>query len=168
MNMDIHTNHLNVLLLYGRVTSAKRAKEFCDRLKNQLAPECEMKLSLWSLASLQLPDMARAAARIAEDAELMIVAVNGNNALPRTVMNCLNWCVREVRAREGALLAQLNGVLKTDEKTCPAYDCLRDIAFQCGLRFFSQVVELPDQEETSPWIVSPSPVAQGLYAEVNA
>jgi hypothetical protein len=31
-------------------------------------------------------------------------------------------------------------------KLCPACDCLREIAHYAGVRFFSEVVELPDNE----------------------
>jgi len=75
------------------VRSGKRAKEFCDRLGQHLAPDSKLNLSLWSLSALQLlPVMAQAAAREAERATLLIVAVNGDKTLPRPVKNCLHWC----------------------------------------------------------------------------
>ncbi len=33
-----------------------------------------------------------------------------------------------------------------NEELCPAYGCLREIARHTGVRFFSEVVELPEEE----------------------
>src|SRR5882762_4132012 len=146
-NLETHTSGLDVLIVYDSVRSGKRAKELCDRLGQQLAPDCKLNLSVWSLSALQfLPTMARAAASEAEHAALLIVAVNGDKTLPRPVKSCLDLCARGIGAADGGLVAQLNGVLKMNEELCPAYACLREIAHHAGVRFFSEVVELPDGE----------------------
>ena len=147
MSIETHTNSLEVLIVYHSVRSGKRAKELCDRLGKQLAPDCKLNLSVWSLSSLQLlPATARAAASAAEHAGLLIVAVNGDKTLPRSVQSCLHRCAHGIRAADGALVAQLHGILKMNEELCPAYGCLREIAHHAGVRFFSEVVELPDNE----------------------
>src|SRR6267143_3586063 len=147
MSIETHTNSLDALIVYDSVRSGKRAKEFCDRLGQHLAPDCKPNLSVWSLSALQLlPAMARAAASEAEHAALLIVAVNGDKTLPRPVKSCLHWCARGIRAADGALVAQLHGILKMNEELCPAYGCLRQIARHTGVRFFSEVVELPEVE----------------------
>lgn len=167
MHVEQHTNNLNAIVLYENVSSAKRAKEFCDRFENQLVPEFEVRLCLWSFSSLQLPEFAKSAAREVEQASLIIVALHGDNALPQTVKDCLNSCIRKIRDGNRALLAQFHGVLKGSEKICPAYSYLRSIASQCDLRFFSQVVELPNYEQMPPLIRPPSFISQRLYAEVR-
>src|SRR3989454_8098140 len=147
MSIETHTSILDMLLVYDSVRSGKRAKELCDRLGQQLAPDCKLNLSVWSLSALQLlPTIARAAASEAERATLLIVAVNGDKTLPRPVKSCLHWCACGIRAADGALVAQLHGILKMNEELCPAYVCLREIAHHAGVRFFSEVVELPDNE----------------------
>ena len=143
MNIETHTSGSDVLIVYDSVRSGKRAKELCDRL----GQHCELSLSVWSLSALQLlPTMARAAASAAEHAALLIVAVNGDKTLPRPVKSCLHTCARGIRAADGALVAQLHGILKMNEELCPAYGGLRQIAHHAGVRFFSEVVELPDGE----------------------
>src|SRR5882762_6404352 len=147
MSIETHTSSPDALIVYDSVRSGKRAKELCDRLGQQLAPDCKLNLSVWSLSALQLlPTMARAAASEAEHAALLIVAVNGDKTLPRPVKSCLHLCARGIGAADGALVAQLHGVLKMNEELCPAYACLREIAHHAGVRFFSEVVELPDGE----------------------
>jgi len=78
---------------------------------------------------------------------LLIVAVNGDKTLPRPVKSCLHWCACGIRAADGALVAQLHGILKMNEELCPAYGGLRQIAQHAGVRFFSEVVELPEDEQ---------------------
>jgi len=138
---------MEVPIVYDSVRSGKRAKELCDRLRKQLAPDCKPNLSVWSLSALQLlPTTAWAAAREAEHAALLIVAVHGDKTLPRPVKSFLHRCARAIHAADGALVAQLHGILKMNEELCPAYGCLREIADHTGVRFFSEVVELPEAE----------------------
>ena len=145
-NLETHTSGLDVLIVYDSVRSGKRAKELCDRLGQQLAPDCKLNFSVWSLSALQLPTLAQAAASAAEHAALLIVAVNGDKPLPRLVKSCLHRCARAIHAADGALVAQLHGILKMNEEFCPAYDCLRQIAHHAGVQFFSEVVELREDE----------------------
>src|SRR5712664_2257507 len=138
MNLETHTSGLDVLIVYDSVRSGKRAKELCDRLGQQLAPNCELNFTVWSLSELQLlPPLARAAARETERTNLLIVAVNGDKTLPRPIKSFLHRCAGAIRAADGALVAQLHGILKMNEKLCPAYGCLREIAQHSGIRFFS-------------------------------
>jgi len=146
MNLDTQTSSLDVLIVYDSVRSGKRAKELCDRLGQQIAPDRKLNFSVWSLSALQLPTLAQAAASEAEHAALLIVAVNGDKTLPRPVKSCLHWCARGIHRSDGALVAQLHGILKMYEDLCPAYGCLRQIARHTGVRFFSEVVELPEVE----------------------
>ena len=92
MNSETQTSSSDVLIVYDSVRSGKRAKELCDRIGQQLAPDYKLNLSIWRLSALELlPPLARAAAREAERATLLIVAVDGDKTLPRTVKSCLHW-----------------------------------------------------------------------------
>ena len=146
MKIATPTSTSEVLIVYDSVRAGKRAKELCDRLEQQLAPGCELNLSVWSLFALGLPSMARAATRQAERADLLIVAVNGDKILPQAIKNCLHRCARGIHTSGGALVAQLHGILKMNEEFCRACGCLRQIARQAGVDFFSEVVELPEDE----------------------
>jgi len=84
------------------------------------------------LSALQLPTLAQAAASAAESAALLIVAVNGDKTLPRSVKGCLHRCARAIHAADAALVAQLHGILKINEELCPAHGCLRQIAQHAG------------------------------------
>ena len=146
MNLETHTSGLHVLIVYDSVRSGKRAKELCDRLGQQFAPDGKLNFSVWSLSALQLPTLAQAVASAAEHAALLIVAVNGDKTLPRPIKSFLHRCGGAIRAADGALVAQLHGIFKMNEELCPAYVCLREIAHHAGVRFFSEVVE-PSEDE---------------------
>src|SRR6267378_8100973 len=106
MYLETHTSGLGVLIVYDSVRSGKRAKDLCDRLAQRLPRNCKLNLSVWSLSALQLPTLAQAAAGEAEHAALLIVAVNGDETLPRHVETCLHRCARAIHAVDGALVAQ--------------------------------------------------------------
>ncbi|MGH7968745.1 MAG: hypothetical protein ACREIC_08470 [Limisphaerales bacterium] len=142
MSIETHTNNSAVLIVYDSVRSGKRAKELFDRLGQHF----ELNLSVWSLSALRLPALAWAAAHEAERAILLIVAVNGDETLPRHVKTCLRRCARAIHAGDGALVAQFHSILKTNDGLCPAYGCLKQIAHHAGVRFFSERVELPEDE----------------------
>src|SRR6266404_3637950 len=142
VSIETHTSNSDVLIVYDSVRSGKRAKELFDRL----GQHCELSLSVWSLSALRLPALARAAAHEAERAILLVVAVNGDETLPRHVKTCLHRCARAIHAADGALVAQLHGILKMNEELCPAHGCLRQIAHHAGVQFFSEVVELREDE----------------------
>src|SRR6266446_6021348 len=74
---------MEMLIVYESVRSGKHAKELCDHLGQQIDPECELNLSVWSLSALQLPPLPWAAACEAERATLLIVAVNGDKCCRR-------------------------------------------------------------------------------------
>jgi len=50
MKRETHTSSLDVLIVYDSLRSGKRAKELCDRLGQQLAPDWKLNLSVWSLS----------------------------------------------------------------------------------------------------------------------
>src|SRR6185436_11584830 len=71
---------------------------------------------------------------------------NGDETLPKHFKTCLHRCARAIHAADGALVAQFHSILKINKELCPAYACLREIALHTGVRFFSEVVELPGDE----------------------
>jgi hypothetical protein len=131
---------LNVVVAYDDVCSGIKAKELCDRVTQQIAPPCETKLSFWSLAALQFPDLAQMAAEEAAHADFVMVVVDGNGDLPPSVKCWFSRWARRAQPHHGAMVALLHGVLKMDQELSPAYDCLKRIAECAGVDFFSEVV----------------------------
>jgi len=132
---------LNVLVAYDNLCSGIKAKDFCDRLTQRLAPRCELQLSLWSHSALQIPLLARTAEDEAAQTDLLIVAVSGDEALPPLVKSWISRCTRKLRSHAGALAVQLHGILRMNQELSPAYECLKHIADDSGVDFFSEVVK---------------------------
>lgn len=135
------TASLNVLVAYDNLGAGIQAKHFCDRLDQNLAPRDELLLSFWSLSALQLPPLARAAEDEAAQTGLLIVAINGDEALSPPVKRWISRCARRMRANGGAIAAQLHDILRMNQELSPAYVYLKHIAHDAGLDFFSEVVE---------------------------
>jgi hypothetical protein len=132
---------LNVLVVYDQLYSGIKAKDFCDRLTQQLEPARELRLSFWSLSALHLPPLAQAAEQEASETFLLLLAVNGEEMPSPSVKSWISRCLRGMRVNGGALVAQLHGILRMNLELSPAYKCLKHIADGTGMDFFSQVIE---------------------------
>jgi hypothetical protein len=139
MNRKIGVGSLNVLIVYDNVCSGKRAKELCDRL-GKLSREYKLNPSFWNLSVLRIAPLAQAAATAATRAALLIVSVNGNAALSPFIKNWISRYARETQALGGALVAQLHGIARMKKELSPAYGCLKQIAQDAGVAFFSGAI----------------------------
>jgi len=135
------TASMNVLVMYDNLCAGIKVKDLCDQLTQRLAPGCELQLSLWSHSALKIPQLARAAEDEATQTDLLIVAVSGDEALPPLVKSWISRCTRKLRSHAGALAVQLHGILRMNQELSPAYECLKHIADDSGVDFFSEVAE---------------------------
>lgn len=137
---------VGVMLVYDNVQAGKCAKELCDRLQKHLGSECELKINLWNLAALQIPDLARTAIEAPMWPGLLIFAVNGNELLPPFARNWISQYARETRAAGSAIVALFHSIIRMGLELAPAYDDLKRIACKTGVEFFPDVLELPDSD----------------------
>ena len=137
---------LKVLVAYDNLCSGIKAKDLCDRLTQRLVPGCELQLSLWSHSALQIPQLARAAEDEADQTDLLIVAVSGDGALSPLFKSWISRSTRKLRSHAGAMAVQLHGILRMNQELSPAYECLKHIADDSGVDFFSEVVEPTDEK----------------------
>jgi hypothetical protein len=117
------------------------------RLLQHLAAEFELNINLWSLSALQNPALARLAATDAAHAALMIIAINGDKVLPPSVKSWISRCARRIQSAGGVLAAQLHGISRMNHELAPAYGCLKHIATDAGVGFFSEVIDPADNED---------------------
>jgi len=135
---------LKVMVIYDKLYSGIKAKDFCDRFAKQLSLAGELRLSFWSLSALQLPQLAPGAEKEANHADLLLMAVNGDELPSAFLKSWVSRCVREMRTHGGAVVAQLHGILRMNLELSAAYKCLKHIVEDSGTDFFSEVVE-PDR-----------------------
>ena len=131
----------NVLVAYENLVFAIEALDLCDRLSRSLAPKCKLQLTFWSLSALQLPLLSHLAEHEANETDLVIMAVNGNQALPPRVLQWVRRWARRRHSHRGALAAQIHGILKMNKLLSPTYGRLKQIANDSRVEFFSQVLE---------------------------
>ncbi|MGA2243831.1 MAG: hypothetical protein ABSH48_02435 [Verrucomicrobiota bacterium] len=132
---------LEVLIAYDHVAAGKYAKELCDRLQQRLGRDYELRLNPWNVAALQIPGLAQAIIHETSRADLLIVAVNGDDTLPPLVQSWISRCLRATRATGGAIVAQFHDILRMGKELAPAYHELKRIALEVHGGFFSAVVE---------------------------
>jgi hypothetical protein len=140
-SMNALAASLNVMVAYDNVCSGIKAKYLCDRLTQRLPPRFELKLSLWSHSTLQIPQLARAAEDEATQTDLLIVAVSDDKALQPMVKSWISRCARKLRPHAGALALQLNGILKMNHELSPAFECLKHISDDSGVDLFSEAID---------------------------
>lgn len=132
---------MNVLVIYDRLYSGIKAKALCDRITQQLPLACELRPTFWSLTALQSSQLAQAAEEEAIRTNLLLVAINGDEAQPSCVKSWTSRSLRGMRANGGALVTQLHGLLRMNLELSTAYERLKHIADGRGVDFFSEVVE---------------------------
>jgi hypothetical protein len=137
---------LEIVIIYDHVAAGKYAKECCDRLQWRLGPEYELRINPWNVAVLRMPDLAAAVIQETRRADLLIVAVNGEQSLPPPVRSWISRSLRTTRATGGAIVAQLHDILCMGEELAPAYHELKRIALEARGGFFSAVVEPAENE----------------------
>jgi len=150
---------LNVLVAYDEIASGIQARALCDRLAQPFKPSRPWTLSFWSLSALGFPLLARQAADEAARADLLIVAVHGETILPPPIKSWISRSVRRVRSHAGALVAQFHGILRMNYELSPAYECLKHIADDSAVEFFSEVVE--------PAVVQPDDSIESVYQHAS-
>jgi hypothetical protein len=132
---------LNVLVAYDNLCAGINAKDLCDRLTQHLRATCGLQLSFWSFSALQLPLLAQGMEAETAQADLLIVALNGEQAPPPCIQNWIRRWARRMHSDCSLLTAQLHGILKMDQEFSPAYECLKQIADDFGVNFLPQVIE---------------------------
>ena len=130
-----------MLVAYENLVFAIEVLDLCNRLSQSLAPKCKLQLTFWSLSALQLPLLSHLAEHEANETDLVIMAVNGNQALPPRVLHWVRRWARRKHSHRGALAAQIHGILKMNKLLSPTYGRLKQIANDSRVEFFSQVLE---------------------------
>jgi hypothetical protein len=77
---------------------------------------------------------------------LLIIAVNGDEALPPSIKSWISRCTRRLRSHAEALAVQLHGILRMNQELSPTYKCLKHITDDAGVDIFSEVVELAGEK----------------------
>jgi hypothetical protein len=130
-------NSLNVFIAYEDFETGKRAIKTYNYLVEHLGHECIFTNQMWKFDVLSVPKLREIAIRDAVGAQILIIALHGNNPLPPQVEAWAeSWSAYNGNAV--ALVALFENLSEFEEN--PARYYLAGLARRCGIEFFCQPV----------------------------
>src|SRR5947207_1912351 len=141
---------IDVLIAYDQLEAHQYASELCQRVTQRLGSACEMNLTAWNFRLLEIPQLMCTVAQTAARAAMIIIAADGNNALPSGIKTWVGMVVGAKEAAVGLIVAQLHGIRREQKEAAPAYLYLKQMADAAGFDFLAHVVE-PIETSTPDW-----------------
>lgn len=134
---------LRVVILYDKPASAHRAMSVVDGLASEFKDELRLHCDVWSFGVLRLTDVAAEASAGATNAQLIVVAADGDEPLPVDVTAWLEqWSVASVPG-ESAIVAVLSKRSESRSEPSAAFRFLEALAKHAGQEFFAREFRLP-------------------------
>ena len=110
----------NVVIIHEDSAAGRRAKRFYDRVIRELVDESDFSLKLWNFQVLALPGIGNAAARVAAQADFVILSRSG------LISDC-----------KPALVALLDSRATGRVTVASTLDYLRKVADQKNISFYA-------------------------------
>ena len=161
----IAPNVLEVPMLFDEEEAREAGEDLCHRVIAQLGPRYAIHLLPWKLSVTRFPILTDIVAREAMWSPFFLVTINGEEVVTAKVEAFLRRCTAVMRRAGAALVVQLYGISKAQQKSSPAFQCLKRIADDSKIPVFSTVVELKHQSRGagraspnrsgSPFVASP-------------
>lgn len=140
--------NFNAVVAYEDITSAKKAKEICDRLRCSIGDEVFFAMHLWRFDVLKTPGLLDTAVKDAVEARLIVFAVRGLNVLPAEVKAWIELWVAERQARPGAIVLLVEPLAPTiNLRATPQFAYLESIAQRARMDFFASISNPPKAAE---------------------
>jgi hypothetical protein len=153
-----------IVIAYEHFNAGMRAKRLTDRMAAQLHPQIAISTDAWKFELLGDAHLKELAGCSAAEADMLIIAANGNTELPAHVTQWIEqWAFRE-RNEAGALVALHNLEQKTVAELPPLRASLRRIAEQGNVQLF-WYGDTPLAEDPLCADVTPDPCGGPAYAE---
>lgn len=148
---------MNVTILYQDPETRAWATEMEARVR-QLAGIESIRTATWHISALVRPEVLTEAVRSAAQADVVLVAVSGAEALPLELHVWFDaWLARRAHTA-GSLVALVGEPARPSHQTARALDYFRTIAHRGGLDFFPQTRPLRPESHALP---TPPPLPQG-------
>ena len=129
----------SVVVVYEEAAARERAVAFCDQLVNRFWAQCEFDIVWCSFASLQEPDPARAAAKKAARADLILFSAAPEGEVPLPVRAWIESWLDPRGEREGMLVGLLEPVAGICGPQGPRHHYLRHMAHRAALDYLTHV-----------------------------
>ena len=132
-----------VVIVYGGFECGLRAMQLYERLTRKLAEDCPFELHLWNWEVLTMPSIASTAADAAAIADLVILTLAENGALPSRLKYWIDSWVEKELQHEAALVALFNPIRGPLEGSNAPWTYLVDVANRRGMKLFAGSLEMP-------------------------
>lgn len=125
-----------VVIIYEDAASGRHAKLFYDKLIHELEDACVFSLQLWSFQVLTIPEFRKSVARLVAQADLIILSLHGEAALPASMREWIETWSRLTCDRAPALIALLDKSEPENDRNALTLAYLKRVAVRTGLGFF--------------------------------
>ena len=125
----------SVVMIYEDGISGRRGKLFYEKLVHELGSECDFSLDIWNFEVLAVPEIGDFAARVAAQAELVILSSHGKAELPPEIRDWVERWPELITYSDPALVALLDEP-KTRRGASSTLAYLRSVADRNGIDFF--------------------------------
>jgi hypothetical protein len=131
------TPTFHVVVIYDDSASGRRAKHFYDRAIQELADECDFSFELWSFEVLALPKIGNSVARVAAEADFVILSMHASAQLSVQTRDWLEKWLKLITDHKPALIALLDRREKRRGTAASTFAYLRKIADRHGISFYT-------------------------------
>lgn len=133
----------SVVVVYEDKLTGVRAKHFYDSLIENIEDECDFSLEFLSFGVLASSEIRNSAARVAAQADFVIVSFRGKVGLPTEVKSWIQMWSRLIADRRAALIVLANKPRTKASTGASTLTYLRSIADRKGIAFFVHTVFSP-------------------------
>jgi hypothetical protein len=126
----------NVVIIYEDRCTGKRAKYFYENLVHELEGKCDFNLELWNFQVLGISEIGNSAARIAAQADFVILSLHGKAGLPAEIREWIETWSCRIADSNAALIALADKPQTRDGTAASTLAYLRSVADRAGIDFF--------------------------------
>ena len=131
-----HEPTCKVAIIYEDAVTGRHAKLFYDKLIHELKDACVFSLQLWSFQVLTIPEFRESVARLAAEADVVILSLHGKAVLPASMRKWIESWSRLACDRAPALIALLGKTRAENDGDALTLPFLKRVAERTGLGFF--------------------------------
>lgn len=128
---------LRAVIIYNEVTDGKRAMHLLGNLAKGLGEDTEFQPLPWSFSLLADADWSSVAANDAVKADLLIIASNGPEPLPPSVVRWVESVICQKHGTNAAVISLTGSKTDTSHHSSPCLKAIQTAAHQAGLDFFA-------------------------------
>jgi hypothetical protein len=127
----------NVVIIYEDRGTGRRAKYFYNNLAHELKGKCDFNLDLWNSKVFAISEIGNSAARVAAQADFVILSLHGKAGLPAEIREWIDGWARLVADSNAALIALVDKPQTSDGTAASTLAYLRSAADRAGIDFFA-------------------------------